>query len=373
VKPLAQTAVSSAPEPDAESVDRAAIRPSALVRLRRRWRPILIAAAALGALAWSAMWIVTAQTMSANLADWLAQEQEAGRNWTCADHAFGGFPLRIEASCSGPRLQASIGDAVVSGTVHKLRATAQVFAPHMIAVSVEGPLDLQSSDRQHLHAAWKSLAVNLTFGLYGINQAQVLADSPQISADAPQFEAFSADAGRAEAEFSAIAGQPFGEVPYSFSLRIADCGLAALDRLFGSADPATIETEGTVHHLEAAGAGDLAAIAESWQLSGGRIDLAKADLRKGAAEIRAAGHLDIDDGHRLGGSFDVSGVGLEPILARYGVPSSALAVNGLLTSLFASSAAPGDPAPTLSAPVKLQNGRVFVGPVQLPFTLEPLY
>ena len=108
--------------------------------------------------------------------------------------------------------------------------------------------------------------------------------------------------------------------------------------------------------------------------AGGAIDLTEALLRKGATEIGASGHLDLDALHRPHGRIDASGAGLEPVLARYGVPSGALAIDGLLTGLIGSPVAPSAGAPqALRLPLRLENGRVFVGPVRTPLTLLPLY
>ena len=373
MKPLKSMAASPPPQEE-EGFDEIPLQPARLAGPRRRWRLILAILMALVIAGWSGLWIVTAQKMASNFNDWLAQEQDAGRVWTCADHRVGGFPFRIDASCDRLSLQTSAGDAPVSATVGELHATAQVFAPHTIVVTVKGPLDVQSGERHPLHADWMSLAVDLTFGDYGLDRAHAIADNPQVHAEDPRFDPVSTDAGRAEADFTVIAGHPVGKTPYKFLMKIHDGRSDDFDRLLGNKDPATIEASGVVSDLDALAGDDLFAIAESWRSAGGGVDLTKALVQKGAIEIAADGRLDVDAQHRPRGRVDVSGSGLEPILARYGISNQALALGGLLTSFFGSSSAPGDPAAgALRIPIKFDNGHVFVGPVRLPFTVRPLY
>jgi hypothetical protein len=321
---------------------------------------------------WTGLWFLAAQTMASNLGVWLAQEQKAGRNWTCADHNLGGFPLRIEASCRRPSLEAMADGAAVSGTMGELHATAHVFSPQTIAVAVQGPLDIETSDQRRLHAAWASLSIDLTFGANGLDRAQILAESPELRAEAVQFEPVSTDAHQARARLEAIAG-PRGGILYKFSIKIDDSRLGVLDRVFDSTDPATIEAAGVVSHIDALGGDGLSQIAEAWRRAGGVIDLTKASIRKGTAEVGGSGHLNFDASHRPRGRITASGSGLGPILMRYGVSRQALSIGGLLTGLFAPSEPSDAPAPELRVPLKLDNGRVFVGPMQMPVRLQPLY
>jgi hypothetical protein len=374
VKQLQPFAVSSPSQPGEESADRVATRASATGRLRRHWRLILVVSMALVVVGWSILWLVAAQTTAGNLRDWVAQERVLGRKWTCADRRLGGFPFRIEVTCDRPSFHGAVGDAVVAGTLGALFAAAEVYAPTSVAVAVEGPLDMQSSDQRRLHVAWKSLAIDLAFGADGLDRASLVADGPQLHAEAPQFDDFSIDARRAETDFATDPGRLADEAAYDFSFRVDDGRLQALDRLFGDADPTTVQAGGVISHLDAAAGGDLADAAETWRSAGGAIDLTEAVLRKGTTEIEASGHLDLDALHRPHGRIDASGAGLEPVLARYGVPSGALAIDSLLTGLLGSPVESSARAPqALRFPLRLENGRVSIGPVRTPLTLLPLY
>lgn len=366
------SAASSPSVPDRESRDQG---PSTIRRLARNWRLVLVVSTAVVVVGWCILWVFAAWTTVADLEDWAAQEHLVGRNWSCADRRFGGFPFHIELTCDKPSFQGGVGDTVVVGTLGGLAAAAPVYAPRTIALAVDGPLDVESSDGRSLHIAWASLAVNLGFDADGLGRARLAADGLQLLAKSPQFADFSFDAHRAETDFAVDPGRPADAAAYDFSFRIDEGKLQALDRLFNDVAPATMQAAGVISHLTAAGdGGDLAEAAEMWRRAGGAIDLTEALLRKGTAEVGASGHLDLDALHRLQGRVDASGDGLEPILARYGIPSGALAIDGLLAGILGSQQrASGRAPPALRFPLRLENGRVFIGPVRTPLVLPPLY
>lgn len=374
MKQLLPSAASSPSQEDVESADQTPLSAPATSRLRRHWRLILVVSMAFVIVGWSILWLAVAQTTAGNFRDWLAQEQMLGHSWTCADRRLGGFPFRIEVSCDGPSFHGVIGAADVSGTLGALFAVANVYAPTSIAVAVHGPLAIESSDGRRLRVAWTSLAVDLAFGAGGLDHARITAEDPQLQAEAPQLDDLTIDARRAEVNASADPGRPADEAAVDFSVKIDDGRSQALDRLFGDADPATIQADGIISHLDAASGGDLAEAAENWRQAGGAIDLTESLLRKGATEIGASGHLDLDAVHRPHGRIDAAGAGLEPVLARYGVPSGAIAIDGLLTGLLGAASDQGaHMAKPLRFPLRLENGRVLAGPVRTPLTLPPLY
>jgi hypothetical protein len=312
--------------------------------------------------------------MESNLDLWLAQEQDAGRVWTCADHKVVGFPFRIEASCDKLSVQASQGGGPIFATVGELHATAQVFAPHTIVVRASGPLDVQAGDRQALHAAWSAIEVGLTFGSEGLDHAYVVANSPQARVVDARSALQSGRAARVEADFTAVAGFPPEATPYKFALKLDGGQFDLLDQWVGSADPATIKADGVVSDLGALDGDNLSEIIESWRAAGGAIDITDTHLQKGSIDIDANGRLSLDAQHRLQGQIGLAGTGLDPILARYGVSKQTAALGGILSSFLSASAAPANRSPdALHLSLKLDKGRVGLGPVQLPIILKPLY
>ena len=72
-------------------------------RQSRFWLFAPFALLALVAVGWSVAWFVIRQRTAEGLDLWLAHEAAAGRAWTCADRAVGGYPFRIEIARTVPR------------------------------------------------------------------------------------------------------------------------------------------------------------------------------------------------------------------------------------------------------------------------------
>ena len=113
---------------------------------------------------------------------------------------------------------------------------------------------------------------------------------------------------------------------------------------------------------------------ERWRRAGGHVDLATARLMRGVSQVSATGSLRLDDAHRPQGRLDARFVGMESILARFGISGNLAGVGSLLGSLFGDhhAAARAEPG-TLALPINLTNGRVAVGPIRTSIPLPPLY
>jgi hypothetical protein len=97
-------------------------------------------------------------------------------------------------------------------------------------------------------------------------------------------------------------------------------------------------------------------------------------LVKGPRRIEAQGSVAIDDAHRPQGQLNGQVAGIEGLLGQF-IGERAGMAGQLLGALFGQpparpqSAQPADPnAPRMKPlpPLKVENGRLFVGPLQLP-------
>src|ERR1700761_6132132 len=70
---------------------------------RRRIWPIALPICVIVVLAagWCALWYYAAGVADRTLSGWVAREAAAGRVYNCGSQTIGGFPLRIEADCTG--------------------------------------------------------------------------------------------------------------------------------------------------------------------------------------------------------------------------------------------------------------------------------
>jgi hypothetical protein len=320
-------------------------------------------------LAWSAGWLVVRSRAEGALDGWLAREAALGRTWTCADRRIGGYPFRVTLDCAS--LSLNRGDLALS--LGRTRALAQVYQPRHVIAEIEGPLRL-AEGRVVVEGEWGLLRASARASAAGLDRASLEAEKPRLRV-----------AGLPTAEPLALAGQRLsvharpsarrGEGAYDVALRAAGAVVPGLDSLLGGAEPADLGADAVVTRIAGLGPGPLPALAERWRMAGGRVEAATLSAVKGPRRLEARGDLGLDDQHRPTGRLDVAAAGVEGTLKPLAGGGAADAVTGMLGGRREGERA--RPAPGALRPlaaVRLENGRVLVGPVTVPgLRLSPLY
>ena len=118
----------------------------------KRGRSWLIALPFLGlvliAFGWSVFWFFAASRVGPALEGWRAREAKAGRIHSCVQQDIGGYPFRIEVSCTGPSMEFQPGSTrglPASGRSIMLGAknvavVAQVYDPKHLIAEVAAPM-----------------------------------------------------------------------------------------------------------------------------------------------------------------------------------------------------------------------------------------
>jgi hypothetical protein len=254
---------------------------------------------------------------------------------------------------------------------------AQVYRPRHVIVQAAGPL--RASDGQiGVEGTWRQLQASVRVA-EGVQRASLAVDGPalRIAGAAPGDIAVSAD--RLETHLRPNPSRG-AEGAYDWTLGLTRLSLPVLDYLIGGAEPADLDLQVT-----ATEAGDLRARPwpeelERWRQAGGRLEVTNLALAKGGRRIEGKGQLGLDEAHRPQGRAELAAVGLEGLVgtllnAREGATAA------LLGALLGKPAVP-DPAPPAATrsglkplpPVRIEGGRVYVGPLALPgVRLGPLY
>src|ERR1700678_1552830 len=91
-------------------------------------------------LIWSGFWYYSSTRAEATMTAWRAHEADAGRIYGCADTRFGGYPFRIEVSCTDP----SVDDrgTGLSIRARNLAAVAQVWDPTLVIGEIAAPVTI---------------------------------------------------------------------------------------------------------------------------------------------------------------------------------------------------------------------------------------
>ena len=334
---------------------------------------VLLALAMAG---WTTAWLLIRDQTSRALDAWMADEAPHGRQWACPGRAVGGFPFRIEVSCASLGLQRP-GSRLTLGPVV---AVAQVYRPRHIIAHVVGPLRA-SEGQVGVEGNWRLVEVSIRTTPEGLQRASLAADAPAFRLTGMTTGDLNLAAQRLETHLRPNPARS-AEGAYDWSLRAAKLALPGLDVLVGGTEPADLDIDLTVTQGRDLAARPLAEELERWRLAGGRIEVARLALAKGASRIEGKGQFGLDDAHRPQGRAELAAAGLEGFLgtalgARAGAAAAFL---GSLTGNRANrQPAPGDPRnadPALRPlpPLRIEGGRVHLGPLALPgMRVAPLY
>ena len=351
----------------------------ALPRRRSRfWLFAPFAMLALAAIGWTVAWFVIRARTAEGLDNWLANESVAGRRWECPDRSIGGYPFRIEVGCARVALQSR--DLTLSAG--RLTTVTQVYRPRHTIAELEAPLRV-AAPGVTLEATWRDLRASVHRTPQGLQRASLAAEGPSMRASGLPMGDLAASARRFEAHLRPDPSLPEDESAYGVAASAAGASAPALDPLFGGgSEPIDAELQAVVTQARI-GAVRRDEI-ERWREAGGRLILTALAIAKGPRRLEAKGEFALDDLRRPTGRVDVAAAGLGDLLATITGTRLPGAAGGVLGSLLqprnrqqpppaGATQAAGTkltPIPT----IRLENGRVLVGPFTVPgLRLAPLY
>jgi hypothetical protein len=327
--------------------------------------------------AWSAAWFLIRDRIARELDDALGAQAALGRSWTCEDRRIAGFPFRIEIGCAALRLRAEAEGLTLD--LGPARAVAQVYQPRHVIVSAGGPFLLETPEGA-VTGDWDLMEASIRNLGRGTEQLAVVIDAPRATVDAAALPTtIDARADRVELYARPSPGSTIRDGALDLVVRADALRLPALDAAVAGAAPADVEAQLRATGLVAlaAGRGDPERAARAWREVGGRLDIQLIAVETEDAALEIAGELGLDDLYRPEGRIEASGRGLGPIAQDILGGRGGFVGDAIVAAL-------GGPAPQAEGdadpdalrplpPVRLEGGRVFVGPFPVPqVTLEPV-
>ena len=325
---------------------------------------------------WTGLWLFAAAKVNQQVDAWLQEELQLGHEWSCGQRNLSGFPLQIEFTCLQPVYRADSELGPLEGKAAALHALALVTRPDRVSATIEGPLTIATLDgEREARLTWTSARFSLT---------QLLARDPQLDAEISQAAitaqvrgapGHAAQAGSLNVHVQRSTGHPATERALDALLTVGQLTSATLDGLAASKTPADFTAQVTLTQVHSGQDLTFGEWLEIWRKSGGQASLSAFSLAKGPMQLGGQGQFSLDGQHRMQGQITLNAAGMEPVLARFGVPSAMLNVGGLLSGLLGGGSAKAAPPPGdgVRLALKLDRGGVFLGPVKLPVTLLPLY
>jgi hypothetical protein len=320
---------------------------------------------ALLVVAGSAAWLIMRSRTLSGMDEWLAAEAEAGRRWTCQDRTVGGYPFRIEVSCAS----VTLNRPGITGRLGRVLAVAQVYRLGHIIVEAQGPLRV-TAEEMNVESEWRLLQASVIFASGAFQRLALAAQEPKVTATSPSQAPL-----RLAARTLEVHARPDPADASVADLAFSSAGavLPGLDALVGGSEPADLDLVLRVNRATDLPTRPIWAELERWRAAGGRLEIARAALVKGPRRVETQGSLAIDDAHRPTGELRGQVAGIEGLLGRFVGDRAGLAGNLLGALLGAGSKAdiqqPSDPnAPRMKPvpPLRLANGRLSIGPLQVP-------
>ena len=334
-------------------------------RLRLYGPPVLLV---LAGVALSGFWMFVKTQAETSMDRWMAQEAASGRVWTCPDRSIGGYPFRIEISCTGPTLKAA-GNVPFEASVGRILAVAQIYQPDLAIVEFSGPLQQKNADGTTLDATWESLRASVHIGADQTpDRVSVEMKKVQLEGDA----AASGTIGHAEfharlVEGSAAAGD------LDVAVAVQGAVFPVINAFTGVAEPMDVALRGRAEQAALLKRGLVPTLIDQWAQSGGKMIFDEASLTQPGFAVSVKGEVTLDAQRRPKGQLELKATGAERLLAAFGIGGKDKGVTGLLGALLGQKKSDGtQKASTLKLPVRLGNGKVAVGPIVLA-ELGPLY
>ena len=324
------------------------------------------------AVGWSVLWSLAAREADRRVDAWISSERSLGRNWTCPDRQVTGFPIALAVSCAKPTYSGQAMGQSVDASLAQVVATVRLTEPRQIAIELQPPFSFKTSDgATDVKGTWRTLNVDLS-AIPDIRSVALHGSGLVLGGT---FAGARQQGGRAEALDSRFSMAPDEHDPtVAFEILLKSIALPAVDDVLGGTDPVDLVLAGHLDHADVSGTRTPEQMMERWRQAGGLVDFDRASLSRAGASISATGTLRLDEAHRPKGRLDAEFLGLEPILARYGIGGNLAAVGSLIGTLFGNGGRKTAPAPgVLALPISLNNGRVGVGPITLDARLNPLY
>lgn len=331
---------------------------------------------------WSAFWFVARARTTDALASWAAREAEHGRHWTCPNQSVGGFPFRFELSCDNPTFAGTTPRGPVEGSLKRFLAVAQIYRPSHIIVEAQGPLAVRTPQTgESLELGWSNLDASILVPGGKLSQVSLVVAAPAMRAETAAGEPLVVIGETLEAHLRPSPSHAEADRAVDIVAKLGKATVPPLDDLLGTSDPADLEFQATVTRTDAFGIKTRIEELEDWRAAGGRLDVALLGVAKGPQRIAARGQLGLDDLHRPQGRIDAQVAGVEDLLRRFGIGgrnglagllAGGLEILGGKAPQKAAPSAGGAPQLTALPPIRLENGRVMLGPIPLA-GLRPLY
>ncbi len=286
----------------------------------------------------------------------------------CASSDIGGFPFRLRLKCANFAAPLRTAQGEVLAKAEEASGAASIFAPNHLVMTLSSPLTLQKPDGTVLaKLRHDGLTLDVSWSRAGLDKADLDIAALDWRPESPDV-GFAFNLQKLTAQI-----QPLPDVG-ALQFAVAGDGLTSpvLQALAQKSDLGRFTLTGRIAPAPRA-SNDWRAGMEDWRQKSGAVTIDMLDWQAGDLNLRLDGALALDEAHRPSGRLNVAAKGAAPMLARMGVPALAAQAQNLIGALLGKPAAKPEDRDTITLPLVLAKGQVFLGPLRLPASLAPLY
>lgn len=279
-------------------------------------QPMRLAAVSCAALlvfggAWTATWFYAARTTESAIAGWVDSEAKAGRDYSCGSRSTGGFPLRVEVSCTTLKATMAMSDqSRLVVDAKSLRTVASILDPGTLVTNVSGPVSVTSSSQSATYVGNWSLAQMTLHGQPASpSQVSIVLDNPEFNRLAQGSDEHVLAGSRLELSATAVGASVVNIVARAVNVSVAQGDLITSRPFVADISAAIYDVDNQTPHMFFTRLRD-------WQSRGGRLEVQEARIQQGDELATGAGQIRLSASGQLEGGLRVNTTGLYARLAQ---------------------------------------------------------
>ena len=320
-----------------------------------RLRTIILplGAAALAFAGWTAVWHWGANRAEEMIDRAIASEAANGRVIQCAERSRGGYPFRLELTCTKPVVELrDESQPMRTLRLERLQAVSQIWSPGHVIAEWTGPLTASvEGDPAVYSAQWRLAQTSAQLSVNGFESSNVVIDAFQLSRDSTVL---------LRATRGELHTRPSPADPVSLDV-VANLQGAAL----GDAvrPPVDAEIQFTARKLLRSPNRPQPLPLRQWQAAGGAIDLVLFRGAQANALAIAKGNLKLTADGKPDGQIELRVANLESAVQANGLGGTVGAIVAGLN--FTSQPTDVDGRPGRLLTLRASDGRLQVGPIRI--------
>jgi hypothetical protein len=270
---------------------------------------------------WSGFWYWSTTMAEATMTAWRIREAEAGRSYNCATTTFGGYPFRLEITCTEPSMDDRAGALTIRA--RHLAAVAQVWDPTLVIGEITGPMTVAALGGAPTASVDWTLAQASLRGMPGApERLSIVVDKPTLASVPPAAPLARADHMEFHARFAADSTP--GHPVLDLGLDLRNASAPAFTAALGTFGPLASASSDLSVVAVLRGAADftpkpLGQRLREIQAANGRLEITNARLQQGDLIASATGALALTPRGTVTGDLKLTVVNFTKLIPMLGI------------------------------------------------------